>query len=352
MEEMLRGITAGSAAASNPLLRSLLGPSASAADLEAAAKEAEAVWTQLDSLAGSDPDAYRKFVADAAAAARQEAEAARDPHVEHLAPALVLEAEAQAPVAAPTGAPAGVGAGPMAAGAAAPVVVVGGPKAVARVHVWAANDASGVKPPALAGGVPLSPAAAAATPAPGGGGGGSWSGVSLPIAEYRPATTRPGPVPVHHFHVAVHVSAVRMVVSGRPAAFRAVFLEGVSQYVEAEYRLALSRSVRTLQVHREVPTEEELKALVAADEAALARAAAAAAAGPVAIPAAGAADGEAAGDSALPQGLLQQLRTLATPSGPGPTGAPKQPGQQPAGGKGGAGVGAVKPKKPLIEELD
>lgn len=82
------------------------------------------------------PSRYQEFIKTQAQVAKEEAEKARDPHVESLAPALVLEAQAQQPQAAAV-----VAAAAAAGGAPASVAnLVGGSKAVARVHVWAATD--------------------------------------------------------------------------------------------------------------------------------------------------------------------------------------------------------------------
>lgn len=101
MEEMLRGITGGLGglgpnAASNPLLRALLGPAAqnmSEAELKEMMKEADSIWKHMDQLAENDPDAYGKFIQEQAKAAQKEVEASRDPNVEGQAPVLVLEAQ-------------------------------------------------------------------------------------------------------------------------------------------------------------------------------------------------------------------------------------------------------------------
>ncbi len=53
---------------------------------------------------------------------------------------------------------------------------------------------------------------------------------------------------MHVLHVAAHGSAVRAVVGGTPPAFAAAFVEALSQFVEGEYGLGLSCTVRTLQV--------------------------------------------------------------------------------------------------------
>ncbi|GLC34544.1 hypothetical protein PLESTB_001249800 [Pleodorina starrii] len=325
--EMLRNITAASAAASNPLLKSLLGPHASEAEYAALAEQAEGVWKMMDELAESDPAAYQDFVRDAAKAAREEVDKGRDPHVEGLVPELVLEAQAQQQQQ-PAGGP-----GPQGSASAAPDVarVVAGGQAVARVHIWAANDASGVKPPHTAGGAPVGPQA----PAPPR----DWSGLVVPVAEYRPATTRPGPLPMHQFHVACHVSGVRLAISGSPPAFRAAFLEAVTQFVEAEYRLQLSRSLLTLHVHRDAVSEVELQELLRRQQEHVQ-----VAAGPGAL-----ADDPAADGSALPRGLLDELRSLNTA-------VPKpQQTQGPAGAAAAAAAGAGgthKAKKALIEELN
>lgn len=125
--EMLRNITAASSATSNPLLKSMLGPNASEAEYKALAQQAESMWKMMDEMVESDPNAYQNFIRDAANAAQDEAERSRDPHVEGLAPALVLEAQAQQPT------------GPKGTGPNVTCVVAPG-QAVARVHLWAAND--------------------------------------------------------------------------------------------------------------------------------------------------------------------------------------------------------------------
>ncbi|EFJ52479.1 hypothetical protein VOLCADRAFT_115960, partial [Volvox carteri f. nagariensis] len=76
---------------------SILGPNASEGEYRVLAQQAESVWKMMDELAENDPNAYQEFVRDAAKAAQEEVEKSRDPHVEGLAPALVLEAQAQEP---------------------------------------------------------------------------------------------------------------------------------------------------------------------------------------------------------------------------------------------------------------
>ncbi len=101
MEDMLRGITGGLGglgpnAASNPLLRALLGPAAqnmNEGELKEMLKEADSIWKHMDQLAENDPDAYGKFIQEQATAAQKEVEASRDPNVEGQAPVLVLEAQ-------------------------------------------------------------------------------------------------------------------------------------------------------------------------------------------------------------------------------------------------------------------
>ncbi|KAG2501098.1 hypothetical protein HYH03_000916 [Edaphochlamys debaryana] len=333
--DMLRNITAGSAAAQNPLLRGLLGPGASEADYAEIAKQAEAAWKMMDDLAEKDPDGYAQFIQEQAQAAKEEVEQRRDPHVEGLEPALVLEAEAvhRAPAQA-------------VAGAGGPVpLVVSGPKAVARVHVWAAKDASGLTPPTTPRGDPLGPSPPA-----------SLAGLLLPLAEYKPALTAPaGPVPVHVFHVAAHVSAVRAMAAptAAPTAVVAALLEGLTQFVEARYGLALSRTVRTLQVHRDMLSEAQLKALWAKQQ--QQQQGVEAKAGQPLEPGAGTGTG-----GSLSQGLMEQLKTLGTEpprhAKPPPPVVAGVGGGGPAAvaGRGSVGEGGVKqaPKKKLIEELD
>ncbi|KAG2446618.1 hypothetical protein HYH02_008193 [Chlamydomonas schloesseri] len=351
MEAMLRTITAGSAAAANPLLRSVLGPNASAADYAEVAEYAESMWKMMDEMAEQDPEGYQAFIKEQAQVAKEEAEKARDPHVESLAPALVLEAQALQPQA-PSVAAAAAGAG----GASAPASVanlVGGSKAVARVHVWAATDASGLHPAHFTSGAPLRPGGDAPP-------GGSWAGLVVPLAEYRPAMSRPGPVPVHHFHVAAHGDAVRAAVADAPAGARGALLEAVTQFAEAEYRLGLSRSVRTLQVHRDAVGDKEFEKLHQQQQERLRKMAEKQAAPAVGTgdagsggSAAGAGEPSGLGSSpAAPPSLLQELRTLGAPK-------PQQSVEAAASGDGkdtsAAGCAAAPAKakkKPLIEELD
>ncbi|PNW86497.1 hypothetical protein CHLRE_02g088950v5 [Chlamydomonas reinhardtii] len=340
MEAMLRNITAGSSAAANPLLRSVLGPNASAADYAEVAQYAENMWKMMDEMAEQDPEGYQEFIKTQAQVAKEEAEKARDPHVESLAPALVLEAQAQQPQAAAV-----VAAAAAAGGAPASVAnLVGGSKAVARVHVWAATDASGLRPAHFADGAPLRPGAAAPP-------GGSWSGLVVPLAEYRAAMSRPGQVLVHHFHVAAHGDAVRAAAADAPPGARGALLEAVSQFAEAEYRLVLSRSVRTLQVHRDAVGDKAFEGLHKQQQERLQQAAAKAA--QVAV--AGADDAGttgkatdagqglgAASNPGVPHSLLEELKVVGMSN-------PKQPvGAAAAAGK----EAAVAKKKPLIEELD
>lgn len=72
----------------------------------------------------------------------------------------------------------------------------------------------------------------------------------MPLAQYKPPASSPGPpLPVHHFHLAAHASGVARVAGGDDSpAFTVAFLEAVSQFVETEYGLVMSRTLRTLQV--------------------------------------------------------------------------------------------------------
>ncbi|GIL72020.1 hypothetical protein Vretimale_531 [Volvox reticuliferus] len=308
--EMLRNITAASAAATNPLLKSILGPDASEAEYKALAEQAESVWNMMDNLAEKDPDAYREFVQDAAKAAREEVEKSRDPHVDGLAPALVLEVQAQEPVVA---------------GPATDVTrLVAGGQAVARIHIWAGNNASGVKPPYTAGGLSLGPQGPRSK---------DWSGLVVPVAEYRAATTRPGPLPMHNFHVVCHMDAIRMCIAGKSPVFRVVFLEAVSQFVESEYKLQLSRTTRTLQVHRDAVSEEELQELRLQQQQQVQ-----ACVGLELQP------DRPAGDSVLPKGLLEELQSLGKPA--------TKPSPVQGSGNPVPAAGAQTPRKALIEELN
>ncbi|KAG2435161.1 hypothetical protein HXX76_007245 [Chlamydomonas incerta] len=344
MDAMLRNITAGSSAAANPLLRSVLGPNASAADYAEVAEYAENMWKMMDEMAEQDPEGYQDFIKTQAQVAKEEAEKARDPHVESLAPALVLEAQAQQPQAAAAAAVAAAAAG----GAPASVAnLVAGNKAVARVHVWAATDASGLRPAHFAGGAPLRPGAEAPP-------GGSWAGLVIPLAEYRPGMTRPGQVLTHHFHVAAHGDAVRAAVADAPPGARGALLEAVSQFAEAEYRLALSRSVRTLQVHRDAMGEREFERLQKQQQERVQRAAAKAAqaAGVDDATSTAMAAGHGSGaapNPAVPHSLLEELKTLGSSTPKPPAGAAAAGGKEAAAG--GAASAKAK-KKPLIEELD
>ncbi|GLI64076.1 hypothetical protein VaNZ11_007243 [Volvox africanus] len=306
--EMLRNITAGSAAAANPLLKSILGPGASEAEYKALAEQAESVWKMMDELAEKDPDAYRDFVQDAANAAREEVEKARDPHVNGLAPALVLEAQAQEPG----------GPGPMQPATDVSRLVAGG-QAVARVHIWSGNGASGVKPPYTAGGLNLGPQGPRSK---------DWSGLIVPVAEYRKATTRPGPLPVHNFHVVCNMDAIHMCIAGKVPVFRVVFLEAVSQFVESEYKLQLSRTIRTLQVHRDALGEGELQELRLQQQQHVQERAGL-----------GLRRDDPAGgsDSVLPKGLLDELQSI---------------GKQARKPQGRAGPAPAAGEKTLIEELN
>ncbi|GFR40221.1 hypothetical protein Agub_g788 [Astrephomene gubernaculifera] len=340
MEDMLRGITAGSAAASNPLLRSLLGPGASQTDYLQLAQEAEGLWKMMDEMAESDPQAYQDFITGTAKAAREEAEKGRDQHVEGLVPALVLEVQAQQQQQRGGG---GSGSGEQPGGGRQAAVdvtrVVAGGQAVARVHVWAANDASGLTPPSLFGGVPLLRA-----PAPPS----SWLGLQVPLAEYRPALTQPGQLPLHHFHLACHAATARMALADQPPGFRGALLEALSQFVEASYGLHLSRSLRTLAVHREAVEGEPqlLGELVRRQEEEeergkeRERVAAGGREGVVG------GEEEVGGESELPRGLLEELRTLGT------SGARKKEQQQSCGSSAAGGGEGGKVRKPLIQELD
>ncbi|GIL72022.1 hypothetical protein Vretifemale_2438 [Volvox reticuliferus] len=193
-----------------------------------------------------------------------------------------------------------------------------------RCHWAPPFAASGVKPPYTAGGLSLGPQGPRSK---------DWSGLVVPVAEYRAATTRPGPLPMHNFHVVCHMDAIRMCIAGKSPVFRVVFLEAVSQFVESEYKLQLSRTTRTLQVHRDAVSEEELQELRLQQQQQVQ-----ACVGLELQP------DRPAGDSVLPKGLLEELQSLGKPA--------TKPSPVQGSGNPVPAAGAQTPRKALIEELN